>query len=73
MGLAAPETDADRLAASILDQGFDAGWDAALEMAAKICETHAVRHRGTEPIGLMPSTSGEPVGKLFGALIRTHL
>lgn len=40
------------------------------ERCAKLCETHAVYYRGTEPIKLVPSKTGEPIGKVFAAAIR---
>lgn len=42
------------------------------ERCALICETNAVFYRGTEPIALVASKTGEPIGHVFARAIRAN-
>lgn len=44
---------------------------ATLEAAARVCETHAVYYVGSAPEKLVPSETGQRVGKLFAGAIRS--
>jgi hypothetical protein len=41
------------------------------ERCARICEMHTIYYAGTTPMKLMPSVSGDPIGHLFAAAIRS--